>query len=163
MAAKSEKASAVQRQLTVQIPPNGYRRCLFATHFRVDWIDQAAVITFGFLGGGCTDQLAVAVPKAALAAQRSSFETFIGRIGSPDSPNAPLWQQHAVGQNVELVDMLHMSSGDMCEIVMLAVAMRAMPDAAAPSSAIQAIPVALVRCNHELLKHLVHSLYPAPK
>lgn len=139
----------------VDVPTHGFRKCMWVTNFRVDKCEDGALILFVFENATRFDELTVFVPEIALQKQKPSLLEFLEKIGLPESPIAQKWNGRPGKNDVELVDLIFMSSGELCEILLLTIAMRGV----VRGKAIQPIPIALLRCDKQIVQRLVVELY----
>lgn len=148
---------------SVEVPPSGYRRSMWANRFRLDWVSGQAWLGLVLASdqGVLLDSFSLLIPKAALLHQKRSLLQFLDKLPAPPAP-APLWSNVLPPSGTEVVDIMAMGNGEMGEICFSNFAMRGMQDhlkSHGSSSTIRPTPVAMVRCESSLLHHLITALY----
>lgn len=154
---------AKQLKLEFKSPTNGFRRILWANRFFVEVIDgEHMIATFALqAASGILDSARIFLPSGALAAQKDAIVQFLERLGIPESPSAPLLAGSPGGSTIGVADLVGMASGNTHEICFSGFSSFAIsqPDRG-DQAEVRVDPLLLVRCEPDLMKHFILSIFP---
>jgi hypothetical protein len=151
-------------KLEVGLPAAGFPRCMYFNVFRVEREKGFHFLQTGLVTSlGIIDTYECVVTEMALEQNKESVMAYLGRLGPSQSTAPSTWKGATIENNVDVVDILHMSyRGAWAEMVFytfsVTAATRLGRDGTSLSE-VQAQPMILLRCEADVQRDLIASLY----
>jgi len=149
----------------LDLPRGGFRKIGFFNVFRVEKEEGFRLLQVGLVTSlGVVDSFTCVITDFALETNRDSLVGFLKHLGPPQTTSPTPWKGVPVEKGLNIVDILHMAvSGRSAETTLFSFSvttlMRVTKSASVDVELVPAEPLALLRCEPELQKHLIATLY----
>ena len=150
-----------EAKISISISPTGYRRRMLFNRFYLQKIDQHILAHFGLVddSGFLRDSYAISLTKQTLEDSKASLTSFLAKVGAPTTA-LPVWAPPPMSAGTELANIINVGVSTDAEIIFSSFAIGpALAKAKETQKPIDIDPIALLRCDPELLKLLIVQLY----
>ena len=154
-----------EAKISISVSPTGFRRRMLFNRFFLQPIDAHILAYFGLVddSGFLRDQFVIGISKQTIEDSKASLTSFLTRIGSPTTTQ-PKWVPPSIPTTTELANVINAGVSTDGEILFSSFAIGpAISKTKESQKPIDIDPIAMLRCDPELLKLFIVELYTSEK